>query len=615
SRPFVLMLDDVHLVRRPNCVAVLAELIDRFPTGSTLVLAGRSDIALPLGRALASHRVLRIDHTDLALTTSECVAVLTALDVEQAAEVGPVLAERTEGWPVGISLAALTLLNQPDHVAAAARFGGNNRNVVDYFAQEVLNSLSATEVEFLLRASTLDVLSGPLCDAVLQRSDSGDVLERLSRSNTFVISLDEEGEQYRFHGMFRDALRTSLVRQDRTIVRELHRRASAWHVEHGDLDSAINHSYQAGDASEVSALAWSGVASHLGTGRSGVVGRWLHLFSAQKIGAEPALALTAAWWSLTTGRVGDVEHWLGEAERAEPDEVLPDGTPVRPATLLLRALIGRHGPTEVCTDAGLAFELAPLGSPYRCIARYLEGSALRLLGKASLARDRLEDGAALATIAVPAVHAHCLCQLALLAIDEDDWAAADELSTTATRVVEAHGLGERPTMAIHYAIQAFFAARRVDHLNARGAHEHAAALLAQLTGDAPWFRALVQLVLGRAALQLGDFGTARALVAEAQRFASKCPDATILRDQVVQATRMIEDSPIPGGRGAPALTPAELRVLHFLPTQLSFLELGEQLFVSRNTVKTQVHSVYRKLCVSSRTAAVERAREVGLLDR
>ena len=232
----------------------------------------------------------------------------------------------------------------------------------------------------------------------------------------------------------------------------------------------------------------------------------------------------------------------------------------------------------------------------------------------SLPRYRLEDALALATIAVPATQAQCLSQLALLAIDENDWAGTDELSRSATRVVEEHGLHERPAMAIHFAVAALAAARRGAPADARRAHEHTVALLAKLTNAAPWFTAEAQLLLVRASLLIGELGAAHALIGEAERFVSKCADAAVLHDQLADAMRMSQASPIAGSGGAAALTPAELRVLRHLPTQLTFGELGEQLFVSRNTIKTQVHSVYRKLGVSSRTKAVERAREVGILD-
>jgi LuxR family transcriptional regulator, maltose regulon positive regulatory protein len=615
SEPFVLVLDDVHLVRRPDSVALLGALIRTLAPGSQLVLVGRSDAALPLSRALASGRVSQIGATDLAMTTSECATVLRAAGIEDAADVGALIGGRTEGWPAGLFLAALALRDQPDPVAAAECFAGNDRIVVDYFEEEVLGHLSDTHVDFLLRASVLDILSGPLCDAVLECTKSDGVLEELARSNTFVVPLDREGELYRLHGLFRDALQSILLHRDRALVRDLHRRASAWLSERGLFDAAVHQSHGAGDDSEIARLAWLGAASHLATGRSAAVGRWLELFTAAEIGAQPPLALTAAWWSLTTGQIGELEHWLREAERAEPDAVLPDGTPIRSATLLLHALIGRGGPAQVRADAAVAFQLDRLDSPFRCVARYLEGSALRLLGDPTGSRQRLEDALALATIAVPATQVQSLDQLALLAIDEEDWISAEDLSRSAIRVVDQHDLRERPAMAIHFAVEALLAARRPDPAAARRSHDHTVALLAKGSNAPPWFMAEAQLLLARAALLSGELATARTLISETQHFVNKCHGADMLHEQLIDATRMVEGSSTAATTGVAPLTPAEIRVLHHLPTQLTFGELGEQLFVSRNTIKTQVHSVYRKLGVSSRTRAVERAREIGLLDR
>jgi LuxR family transcriptional regulator, maltose regulon positive regulatory protein len=613
SAPFVLVVDDVHLVRRPDSVELLLAVIEGLPTRSQIALAGRSDAALPLSRAVASGRVFRIGQEELSFTTHDCVTVLESAGVEHVADVGRVLADRTEGWPAGVFLAGLQLLDEPDHVAAVLRFAGNNRLIANYFEEEVLSSLSQSQTDFLVRASVLDILTGPLCDAILERSDSGGILEELVRSNAFVVPLDQVGDRYRYRRLFRDALRAKLVRQDRALDRALHHRASAWLANHGDLDGAIGHAHCAGATSEVVALTWSGASSYLSTGRSTTVGHWLHLFSNEEIGARPALALTAAWWSLTVGHTDEIDHWLGEAERAESDEVLPDGTPVRAATVLLHALVGRHGPTQVQADAAVAFELDRPGSPFRCVARYLEGSAHRLLGESTLARRRLEEGLALATMVAPSTQVHCLSQLALLALDEGAWAVAEELTRSATRVIDEYGLHEQPAMAIHFAISALCAARRAP-ADAGTAYDHAVALQQELTPAAPWFMAEVQMLLVRAALMLSEFEAAHALIGEAERLVSRSPDAVVLHDQLVDARRMIEESTLAGIRGPAALTPAELRVLHYLPTQLTFSELGEQLFVSRNTIKTQVHSVYRKLGVTSRTSAVGRARAVGLLD-
>jgi len=613
SAPFVLVVDDVHLVRHPDSVEILLAVMERLPTGSQIALAGRSDAALPLSRAVASGHVFRIRQEELSFTTDDCMTVLEAAGVEHLADLARALADRTEGWPVGVVVAGSQLLHEPDHVAAALRFAGNHRLIANYFEEEVLSSLSQSQTDFLVRTSVLDTLSGPLCDAILERSDSGGVLEELMSSNAFVVPLDQVGERYRYRRLFRDALRSKLVRQDRALDRALHRRASAWLANHGDLDGAIGHAHRAGDTSEVVALTWSGAPSYLSTGRSQTVGHWLHLFSNEEIGARPALALTAAWWSLTVGHIHEIDHWLGEAELAKSDEVLPDGTPVRAATVLLHALVGRGGPAQVGADAAMAFELDRPDSPFRCVARYLEGSALRLLGEATLARRRLEDGRALATMVAPATQVHCLNQLALLALDEGSWTVAEDLTRSATRVVDEHGLHDRPDMALQFAISALCAARRAP-VDAGVAYDHAVALQKELTPVGPWFMAEVQMLLVRAALVLSEFEAAHALIAEAERLVSRNPDAVVLHDQLVDVRRMIDGSQMAGIRGPAALTPAELRVLRYLPTQLTFSELGERLFVSRNTIKTQVHSVYRKLGVTSRTSAVGRARAIGLLD-
>jgi len=211
-------------------------------------------------------------------------------------------------------------------------------------------------------------------------------------------------------------------------------------------------------------------------------------------------------------------------------------------------------------------------------------------------------------VKAPNLHALCLTQLAVAAMDHGDWDEAVELSTRARAQVDRHALGEDATMAIVFAVSAVVRGHgwRID--DARADAAHAACLRERLTDFPAWFEIELDVMLTRAALRLSDVNAARAALARAARRLRRVADAPVLTRWV----RELSDQFDAGGE-APQLTPAELRILRFLPTHLSFREIAERTFVSANTVKTQAGTAYRKLDVSSRSEAVARATELGLL--
>jgi LuxR family transcriptional regulator, maltose regulon positive regulatory protein len=613
SLPFALVLDDIHLLREPGSVAVLECLADQMPLGSQLVLAGRSDPPLLLPRMRANGELLRIGADDLAMTEQEAGVLLARAGVELDAQALESLVLRVEGWPAGLYLAAIALRESANPAGAAERFAGNDRLIADYLRDEALRTFPGELRDFLVRSSVLDRLSARVCDDVLERNDSAQMLESIEASNLFLVPLDRCREWYRYHHLFRDMLGGELDRLDPSITSALHARASVWWEQHGDIDSALHHARAEGDIDRMSALIWRNAPGYLSRGRTATVTRWLEPFSPDEVAAHPPLALAAAWWSLTAGDTKSISHWTSLAERGD-GELLPDGTPLRSAVLLLHALGGNEGLRRACEDAAVAFELDRPDSPFRPIARAIEGTALRLLGDRELARDRLEEGARLSGVLHPAVHIHCLVHLAVLAIEDGDLADGAAQVDKVMREIDRYVLGERPAMALAYAVAALLHARQGETAEARAAVKHGLWLLEKLTGIGPGPIADAGLSLARATLLLGDVSTSRMLTREAHRVIERYPDPGVLPERLREVERMTDASTLPIGLAATPLTPAEMRVLRYLPTHLSFEAIAEELIVSRNTVKTQAIAAYRKLGVTSRAEAVEQARELGVLD-
>ena len=613
SLSFALVIDDIHVLREPRSVAVLERLADEMPVGSRLVLAGRSDPPLSLPRRRANGELVRVGVENLAMNEEEGRMLLAGAGVKLGARALENLVLRIEGWPAGLSLAAIALRESEDPDRAGERFAGDDRLVADYLRDEALRAFPDELRDFLVRSSVLDRVSARVCDDVLDRDDSARMLAAIETSNLFLVPLDRHGEWYRYHHLFRDMLSGELDRIDPSTKNALHRRASRWWEEHGDVDGALLHARSAGDIDRMAEIIWLHSPAYLSRGRTATVTRWLEPFTPDEVAAHAPLALAAAWWSLTAGDTGSVGYWASLAERGD-GEVLAGGTPVRSAVLLLHALGGTQGLARAREDAASAFELDRSDSPFRPIARFVEGSAFRLLGEPQLARERLEDGARLSGVLHPSIHVHCLSNLALLAIDEGAMVEAASRVDEAMREIDRYVLGERPAMALVYAAAALSHARQGATTEARTASKHGLWLLEKLTGVGAGLVADAGLSLARATLLLGDVNTSRMLVREAHRILARYPDPGVLPARLREVERMTDASAVPVGLAATPLTPAEMRVLRYLPTHLSFEAIAEELIVSRNTVKTQAIAAYRKLGVSSRAEAVAQARELGLLE-
>ena len=344
---FVIVLDDVQVLRSHEAIAVLTALVEEPPPGARLVLASRCEPPLPLGRLRAHREVLELTTRDFVMTRSEAAALLELAGADLAAADVDTLVRRTEGWPAGLYLAAVSLREQPDAATAIARFGGDDRVVSDYVADSLLSELMAEEVAFLRRTSVLDRLSGPLCDAVLDDAGSARTLRDLARANGLVVPLDRTDEWYRYHGLLAQTLRAELRRHEPKLERELHRRASRWYADHDDVDAAIRHAAAAEDVRLAGDLLWANAFRYIPQGHNATVRRWLGHFTDEQVAGSVPLALVAANAHLADGSRDHAEHWTAAAARAL------DGLPARradhasPRPLLEQRAGAVAGPEEV----------------------------------------------------------------------------------------------------------------------------------------------------------------------------------------------------------------------------------------------------------------------------
>jgi LuxR family maltose regulon positive regulatory protein len=607
---FVVVLDDAHGLCSRAGPDALAAVADDLPAPAMLAVASRRQLPLPVARMRAQRLVTEIGPRELALTRTEAARVLANAGHRLDHDALDLLLQRTEGWPVALALAALYLGDggsQPN----LARFDGSDRLVADYVRHEVLGDLPDEAMSFAVRTCVADTLTSSLCDALVDRGDSASVLEALAREG-LVIPVDRTGERYRYHRLVRDTLRAEL-RREPGLESDLHRRASAWHRSVADVDRAVLHSLAAGDVRVAADLVWASVAAPVAEGQTVAVERWLNMFSEAHISRRPRLALVAAGCELVRGQGHLVDRWAFAAS----DAPQPAGSrgDVHAGVALMRAATAAKGLGRMREDARAAGELLrPASGAAHALACLLEGVADHLLGDRDRATRQLAEGARHAAVLAPHVHALCLAQLAALALERDDWDELTELSARARGQADHNGLRSAPTSALVFAVSALARAHRGRIEEARDDLERATALLAGTTDFAVWYRAEVRILLARAALRLSDVCLARTHVNEAARLLRHVPDTVALAGWLSEAQAQLAAFTPPESAQPSPMTAAELRVLRFLPTHLSFREIAERTQVSANTVKTQANAVYRKFGVACRSDAVTRARSCGLLE-
>ena len=239
DQPIVLVLDDLHLIDSQACLDALAELVRYVPGGSQIAVTSREVPPLPLARWRSQGWVREIGVSDLRLDKREAGLLLEAVGVELDPTQVSELTERTEGWPSGLYLAALSLQAGAPHSASAEVLTGNDRFVAEYFRFELLSRLPPDEAQFLMYTSVLDRMCGGLCDAVLETTGSAEMLSRLGRTNGFVVPLDRTGEWYRYHHLFGQLLRDELERSEPALASELNRRAMAWCIANDLTEDAV----------------------------------------------------------------------------------------------------------------------------------------------------------------------------------------------------------------------------------------------------------------------------------------------------------------------------------------------------------------------------------------
>jgi ATP/maltotriose-dependent transcriptional regulator MalT len=586
QRDVVLILDDFDRISSGAARDTIAWLIEHAPSTFRLVLASRNEPGLPLGTLRARGELLEVRADDLRFTVDETEELLNErleLGLDRADI--ELLVERTEGWPAGIYLAALSLGGVEDRGAFAREFGGANRHVIDFLVDEVLDAHSPELRTLMLRSSILARLSGSLCDAVLAHDGSREQLVALSRSNLFLVPMDGQNEWFRFHRLFAQLLRVELEHREPELVPTLHRRAYAWHRDHGRPEQAIAHALDAGlldDAADLIAATSSDLAA---AGRHALVAGWLERFPPEVVRESPRLLLVQA----------------GIAR--EPD----DPGPLETGLDTVRAAFQWGDVGSGYESALRAAELEAPDSPFRAtvcwslaLGSYNRGdlaTADRWFAEAAEVGQRDERWL---------IAASALAHRSLIAGESGETAEQVRLAEEVRRLADLHDVG-RVKGEVDIAVGASLAAN--------GRPDEALPVFARGVFVLRKFGSPLDLANGlifqaRFLRALGRNDAAASAIKEAEDAIGLCRDPGVLLERL-QALQ-----PPPRSRrsnATPELTERERAVLRMLNGPLSEREIGRELYLSHNTIHSHTKSIYRKLGASSRHEAIRVARTLALI--
>jgi LuxR family maltose regulon positive regulatory protein len=618
KRPLVLVLDDYHVIEDDDIHTGVRYLLERLGPEVHVVLAGRTAPPLRLGRLRARGELNEFRTETLRFSEAQVAALLNgAHELELAPDELAGLYRRTEGWVAGLNLVALSLRETGDRAAFLAGMPVDDRFLVDYLWDEVVIAQTPDTREFLMRTAVLERLSSELCDAVLERRDSADMLLELERSNLFVVPLDAGRRWFRYHTLFRAMLLGQLERYAPESIPDLHRRASAWFADRGDLHGTIEHAISAGDthvAADALRRNWLALYSD---GKANEAIGWIDRLPSDTIAEYPDLAVARGGVSRAMGRpIEEVEPWLALAERAaraSADEHERRDLTASVARQRSMLRLGQCDVGEAVRLARAAVGVRPADSPDSPSDSYFLALCLFWTGAGREAETRLRDfldAVPPGEFDVRRVYAMALLAVAHAGRGEID--VADRLVRDSLATTEARGQTEHPPTEMAYVALGMVLLSRGDVEAAEDRLEHAATLARRGADRIEIAHAM--LWLGRCRTRAGDAGGAADALdaARAALDGALVPGFIKLIDVLESEIQELPAPPPPRPVDA-TLSAVELNVLEQLPSDLTIREIAERLDLPLEIVRAHVRRIRRKLGAATRAEAVTAAHGYGLL--
>jgi LuxR family maltose regulon positive regulatory protein len=431
----------------------------------------------------------------------------------------------------------------------------------------------------------------------------------------FLIPLDRRREWYRYHALFREFLLGELRRIEPDAIMKLHLRAADWYESNGSPALALEHLLNTAERDRCVQLATELALPTYQAGQMSTLQRWYRAIGDANIERYPPLAVLRCWAAVLTGDTAGAQRWAALVEAASFGGAPADGSAsFASARAMLRAVMCAAGPEQAVADASFAVAQEPPWSVWR-------DQALCLCAEAHLLTGDVDQAGALFaesfTVAAAMGNTDVIVlsesELALLAMDRGQWAEAAERVEVALAAIGEARMDDYATSVLAFAAAARLSVHRGDLEGANRELTRAMRARPSLTFATPFLAVRLRLQLAKLYWAMAGYSAARHLLREIDDILLHRPALGALLDEVSEFRRTVTLSVQRGPAGGPPLTPAELRLLPYLQTHLTIGEIGERLFVSRNTVSSEVSSIYRKLGVSSRSGAVAQATTAGLL--
>ncbi len=614
-KPMILVLDDLHTVTDPDALASLDYALAQMPSHARVMVSTRVDPPLSLARMRAAQQLIELRMSDLAFTVEEARALL--VDRNGLALSGAqidALVDRTEGWPAALVLAAIWLRSVEDPASAVSRFSGTQRFVADYLSTEVLATLDQDHRRFLQGIAVLGQFTPGLCDAALDRSDSGEMLTELEHADLFVTKL-EDGDWYRIHPLFAEYAQVELEASEPGAAIRIHRRAATWLAEDRPIE-AMAHAAAGGEPEVVSEILALHHLTLVRSGASRTILQWASTLPDDLLIEHPEIACAAAVASVLMSRgMMQLRRYLNIID--EWRVAHPEGNPyVESVALIVRTLAIESGVDRALQEGRRAVQTTVASVETLAMgALTAYARALYLAGIPDEARE-----SAIAALERPEIHdsppsfIHAHTTLALVAADEGRLSSARGHVEQAKQAAGRIG-SERSWLGANVA--AASGVVRAAEGDLSGAEHDLATGERVFRDDVPAVHHIWLLtLLARVRARRGRLDRAAEALGLAREELVEQPDAGALPLLIEEVDLELAAMNRRAASGDLVDTPteAELTVLRLLADDLSVHEISERLFVSENTVRSHRRALYHKLGVHSREEAVARATAVELLD-
>ncbi len=637
--PFLLVLDDYHLIQAEGIHQMLNFLLAYLPRQAHLVISSRREPPLALARLRVQGALSEIGAADLRFSPTEAANFFTSTTgVVLPAGTVQALYERTEGWAAGLRLAAVVLHG----IAPEGRiervttlltdFRGDERHVFDYLTEEVFDRLTTEQQAFLVQTALLDRLCGPLCAAVTGNQKSQSVLEDLAHEALFLLPLDNQRQWYRYHPLFADFLRHRLQRLPTAQLDACHQRAADWYAAHGFAEAAIDHALAAHDDQQAAQLIEENVLRLAGSNEVRRLAHWLRLLPPAFSQSRPLLAFAQAGTALLTSQFFQARQWLEVAEGALAalPATAPLPIPVKTVqgyldALRCTAMINLRDPVEeIITIARRALVNLPTDETF------LRGAVALNLGDAYARQQEMTLAAAAFAEAVALTEAagNLTVHLAALGSQGELLAHQGHLQQAAAIFQRAIAIGQawgQTTGQSHPATgkaHAFYANVLLAwrQWDAAEQQAHTAIECCKRWGHAQHlvdsYLALADSLFAQNKSADGQdaLNAARQVAAESwQRAQERGIAANAARALLDRVDHVQRPTLLPAMALVEPLSERECDVLRLMADDLTYEAIGKTLFISLNTVRTHAKNIYSKLNVNRRQQAIARGRELGLL--